>query len=204
MAARNRDPAYARRYILGVDGAEEDGSLVRRAQRGDRRAFDQLVVRHRDRVYAVTLRLTRDPADAEDALQDTFLRAYRGLAGFGRRSKVSTWLYRIAVNASYDVMERRRPAASLDDDAVPDPASPHDPYVQSAERRALEEALGRLPADFREAVVLCDVAGLGAGEAADVLGLPAGTVKSRVFRARALLAEMLREPTDAGRVEGAG
>jgi RNA polymerase sigma-70 factor, ECF subfamily len=187
-----------------VAGADEDSSLVRRAQRGDRRAFDQLVVRHRDRVYAVTLRLTRNPADAEDALQDTFLRAYRSLSGFGRRSKVSTWLYRIAVNSSYDVMERRRPAASFGDDGVPEPASPLDPYAQEAERRALEDALRRLPAEFREAVVLCDVAGLGAGEAAEVLGLPSGTVKSRVFRARAMLAEMLREPTDAGRVEGAG
>jgi RNA polymerase sigma-70 factor (ECF subfamily) len=187
-----------------VAGAEEDGSLVRRAQRGDRRAFDELVVRHRDRVYAVTLRLTRNQADAEDALQDTFLRAYRGLASFGRRARVSTWLYRIAVNASYDVIERRRSTASFDDDAVPEPASPHDPYRQDAERRALEQALGRLPAEFREAVVLCDVAGLGANEAAEVLGLPAGTVKSRVFRARAMLADMLREPMDAGSVEGAG
>jgi RNA polymerase sigma-70 factor (ECF subfamily) len=185
-----------------VAGPVDDEALVRRAQRGDRYAFDELVQRHRGRVYAVTLRLTRNPADAEDALQDAFLNAYRGLASFGRRSKVSTWLYRIAVNASYDVVSRRRDTTSLDDQPAIEPAAGGDPFAQDAARQAIETALRRLPAEFREAVVLCDVAGLGAAEAGEVLGLPSGTVKSRVFRARALLADMLREPNDAPRVEG--
>jgi RNA polymerase sigma-70 factor (ECF subfamily) len=184
---------------MGGGGTDEE--LVRRAQRGDRAAFDELVVRHRDRVYAVALRLTRNPADAEDALQDTFLNAYRALGRFGGRARVSTWLYRIAANASYDVISRRRGRDQSIDDGVHEPVAPGDPYIQDAQRRALERALAALPDEFREAVVLCDVAGLGAGEAAELLGVPAGTVKSRVFRARALLAVALREPDALDSVE---
>jgi RNA polymerase sigma-70 factor (ECF subfamily) len=182
-------------------GQGTDEELVRRAQRGDRAAFDQLVVRHRHRVYAVALRLTRNPADAEDALQETFLNAYRALGRFGGRARVSTWLYRIAANASYDVINRRHGRDQPLDDGVYEPASPRDPYAQDAQRRALEQALAALPEEFREAVVLCDIAGLGAGEAAELLGVPAGTVKSRVFRARALLVVALREPDALDPVE---
>jgi RNA polymerase sigma-70 factor, ECF subfamily len=181
--------------LTGRAGTDEE--LVRRAQRGDRSAFDELVRRHRDRVYAVTLRLTRHPSDAEDALQDTFLNAYRALERFGGRARVSTWLYRIAVNAAYDVVARRRTReTSLDAEAMPEPAAAGDPYAQSAQRRALERALAGLGDEFREAVVLSDIAGLGAEETAELLGVPPGTVKSRVFRARAQLAAALREPSD--------
>jgi len=182
-------------------GGGTDEELVRRAQRGDRAAFDELVVRHRDRVYAVALRLTRNPADAEDALQDTFLNAYRALGRFGGRARVSTWLYRIAANASYDVINRRHGRDQALEDRLDDPAAPGDSFAQSAQRQALERALAALPDEFREAVVLCDIAGLGAGEAAELLGVPAGTVKSRVFRARALLAVALREPDAPDPVE---
>ena len=112
---------------MGGGGTDEE--LVRRAQRGDRAAFDELVVRHRDRVYAVALRLTRNPADAEDALQDTFLNAYRALGRFGGRARVSTWLYRIAANASYDVINRRRGRDQPIDDGAHEPVAPGDPYV---------------------------------------------------------------------------
>ena len=182
-------------------GGGTDEELVRRAQRGDRGAFDELVARHRDRVYAVALRLTRNPADAEDALQDTFLNAYRALGRFGGRARVSTWLYRIAANASYDVINRRHGRDQALEDSVYEPAAPGDSFAQSSQRQALERALAALPNEFREAVVLCDIAGLGAGEAAELLGVPAGTVKSRVFRARALLAVALREPDALDPVE---
>jgi RNA polymerase sigma-70 factor (ECF subfamily) len=185
-------------------GRDRDEALVRRAQRGDRDAFDELVRRHRDRVYAVALRLTGRPADAEDALQDTFLNAYRALPRFDARSKVSTWLYRIASNASLDLIAKRRGAASLDVEGTPEPAAPHDPYVRDASRRAIALALAALPDEFREAVVLSDLAGLGATEIAELLGVPAGTVKSRVYRGRAQLAAMLREPTATDPVEGDG
>ena len=178
-----------------------DEALVARAQRGDRDAFDELVRRHRDRVYAVVLRLTRNPSDAEDALQDAFLNAYRALHRFDRRARFSTWLHRIATNAAFDVISRRRTSRTLDGDGVPEQASPGDPFVQAGQRRALEAALAALPDDYRAAVLLCDVAGLGTGEAAVALDLPEGTVKSRVFRARALIAQALREPSNVDAVQ---
>ena len=178
-----------------------DEALVARAQRGDRDAFDELVRRHRDRVYAVVLRLTRNPADADDALQDAFLNAYRALHRFDRRARFSTWLYRIATNAAFDVIGRRKAARALDEEGTPEPVAPGDPFVQAGQRRALEAALGALPEEFRVAVLLCDVAGLGTGEAAGVLDVPEGTVKSRVFRARAMLAVALREPSNLDAVQ---
>jgi RNA polymerase sigma-70 factor, ECF subfamily len=184
-------------------GGASDESLVRRAQRGDAEAFSDLVTRHRGRVYAVTLRLCRNPADAEDALQDTFLSAYRALGSFTRRARFSTWLYRIAVNAAYDTIARRSTTTELDDADTHRTSAP-DPYAQDETRRALEAGLASLEQEFREAVVLCDIAGLGASEAAAVLGVPAGTVKSRVFRGRAALAVMLREPAGLDRVEQDG
>jgi RNA polymerase sigma-70 factor (ECF subfamily) len=184
-----------------VPGAPSDETLVRQAQRGDRAAFDELVRRHRDRVYAVALRLTRHPDDAEDALQETFISAYRGLGSFGSRARVSTWLYRIATNRALDVIARRKASTSLDTDEAPQVASMSDDYERAALRRALEQALARLPEEFRVAVVLSDVAGLTPTEAAEVLDVPVGTMKSRVFRARAQLAAMLREPTNMDAVQ---
>jgi RNA polymerase sigma-70 factor, ECF subfamily len=180
-----------------------DDALVRRAAGGDRHAFDEIVRRHRDRVWAVTLRICRNREEAEDALQETFIAAYRALGSFRGGAQLSTWLYRIATNKSYDVIGRRRPTAALED--VAEPAAPVDEYEQSSRRSALEAALRALPDGFREACVLCDVMGLTPTEAAEVLGIPAGTVKSRAFRGRALLARSLgtagREPGSARAVE---
>jgi RNA polymerase sigma-70 factor (ECF subfamily) len=187
--------------MLGQGG---EGSLVRRAQRGDRGAFDEIVRLHTDRVYAVALRITRNPSDAEDVLQETFLNAYRALDRFGGRSTVSTWLHRIAANAALDVVARRRAARSLDDGTMPEASSTSDLFVASAQRQALEAALAALADEFREAVVLSDIAGLGTTEIAELLSIPPGTAKSRVFRARAQLAELLREPATIDAVEGRG
>ena len=98
-----------------MPGRPTDARLVKRAARGDSDAFAELVARHRDRVWAIALRLCRDRDDAEDVLQETFLAAWRSLDRFGGRSEVSTWLYRIAVNKSYDLIGRRRATATLDD-----------------------------------------------------------------------------------------
>jgi len=178
-----------------------DEALVARAQRGDRDAFDDLVRRHRGRVYAVVLRLTRHPADAEDALQETFVNAYRSLHRFDRRARFSTWLYRIATNAALDLIARRPATRGLDEEGVPEPVAAGDPFAQAGQRRALETAIAALPEEFRVAVLLCDVAGVGAGEVAEILDVPVGTVKSRVFRARALVAEALREPSNLDAVQ---
>ena len=146
--------------------------------------------RHRGRVYALALRICRNPDDAEDALQETFIAAYRALPRFDRRARVSTWLYRIATNKCYDVLARRRPTA--DASALPEAADPHDPFARSLRERQLTDALDALPEQFREAALLCDVCGLTPAEAGEAIGVPEGTMKSRSFRARALLAVALR------------
>ena len=107
-----------------MPGRLTDARLVKRAARGDRDAFAELVARHRDRVWAIALRLCRDRDDAEDVLQETFLAAWRSLDRFGGRSEVTTWLYRIAVNKSYDLIGRRRATATLDE--LSEPAEPVD------------------------------------------------------------------------------
>ena len=178
------------RYLTLMPGRLSDARLVKRASRGDRRAFDDLVVRHRDRVWAIALRMCRDREDAEDALQETFIAAYRALPRFDRRARFSTWLYRIATNKCYDVLARRRP--TVDSAALPEPADPSDPFASSARRELLTRALDALPEQFREAALLCDVCGLTPAEAGELTGIPEGTMKSRSFRARALLAEALR------------
>jgi RNA polymerase sigma-70 factor, ECF subfamily len=173
-----------------VIGAATDEALVRRAASGQREAFEELVRRHRGRVFALALRICRNPDDAEDALQETFIAAYRALPRFDRRARVSTWLYRIATNKCYDVLARRKPTA--DADALPEAADPHDPFARSERQEQLTRALDGLPEQFREAALLCDVCGLTPAEAGEAIGVPEGTMKSRSFRARALLAVALR------------
>ena len=171
-------------------GTATDEALARRAAAGEREAFEELVRRHRARVYALALRICRNADDAEDALQETFIAAYRALPRFDSRARVSTWLYRIATNKCYDVLARRRPAADVG--ALSEPADPQDPFARSEAQTLLTRALDALPEQFREAALLCDVCGLTPAEAGEVTGIPEGTMKSRSFRARALLAVALR------------
>jgi RNA polymerase sigma-70 factor (ECF subfamily) len=182
-----------------MPGRPSDARLAARAARGDREAFAELVSRHRDRVYAIALRMCRDPQDAEDVLQETFLSAWRSIERFGGRSELSTWLYRIAVNKSYDAIGRRRATAALDD--VQEPATPVDGGEQRARRAAIERALAGISPDFRAVAVLCDILGLTPAEASEILEIPEGTAKSRLYRARAELARALApdwRPTTAG------
>ena len=183
-------------------GAATDEALVHQAAAGGRDAFEELVRRHSPRVYALALRICRNPDDAEDALQETFIAAYRALPRFDRRARVSTWLYRIAANKCYDALARRKPTA--DASALPEAADPHDPFARSEHERRLVAAVDALPQQFREAALLCDVCGLPPAAAAEALGVPEGTMKSRSFRARALLAVALRdaagEPDDGSGV----
>jgi RNA polymerase sigma-70 factor, ECF subfamily len=184
-----------------------DAELLARHVDGDPDAFNELVARHRDRLWAVALRTLGHPEDAADALQDAFLSAYRGAAGFQGNSAVTTWLHRIVVNACLDNARRRavRPTDPLPDD----PASAQPARDTVAEREtslAVTAALRTLPAEQAAAVVLVDIEGFSVSEAAATLDVPVGTVKSRCARARARLAEQLsdldpRRPTSEG-VEG--
>ena len=173
---------------------ESDSELLARHVAGDHDAFGVLVHRHRDRLWAVALRTLGDREEAADALQDALVSAFRGAHTFQGRSAVTTWLHRIVVNACLD---RARRAASrrtrpLDEqpllDAVVGADEAADAPVERGElRRELATALASLPQEQRAALVLVDMHGYPVAEAAEILGVPTGTVKSRCARGRARL-----------------
>jgi RNA polymerase sigma-70 factor, ECF subfamily len=177
----------------------DDEALLERARRGDRDAFASIVNRHQDELYTMALRLLGTPHDAADVVQETFLRAYSRLPDL-RGPTVRAWLFRVALNCAHDVQRRavRRPAQPLEDAEghvveLPDPALGPEASALARERlAAIRHALELLPSDFRAAVVLRDVNDLSYEEMADALRIPIGTVKSRLSRARALLAASLR------------
>jgi len=186
-------------------------ALVERAQRGDLQAFNQLVLRFQDAVYGLTLRMLGSSQPAEDATQEAFIRAWRRIDTY-RGGSFRSWLFTIAANQARDELRRRqrRPSRSLDeardDPDRPDLDPPSDEPSPDAElergemRAALEQVLMTLPDDWREVVVLSDIHGLDYREISEATGLPLGTVKSRLSRARGRLREVIsasRELSDA-------
>jgi RNA polymerase sigma-70 factor, ECF subfamily len=177
-----------------------DAELLRAHAGGDRDAFGELFRRHRDRLWAVALRTLGDPEDAADALQEALIAAMRGAGGFRGDAAVSSWLHRIVVNACVDRVRRRqaRPTVPLADDAD-SPARAADPDLALD----IRSALATLPEEQRLALVLVDMAGYPVADAAAVLGVAEGTVKSRCARGRARLAVRLgylRNRSDPGGV----
>ena len=175
--------------------------MVAAAQGGDRFALDQLLRRHYDRIHAVCRRVAGSTRDADDACQEALIKIVRSLPRFDGRSSFGTWAYRIATNASLDELRKRhrRPALhAVDDEHRPETVDPKaDRYADSfPDRLLLDDALDRLPEDLRVAVVLRDVADFDYAEIADTLGVPVGTVKSRISRGRAALATQLRLDED--------
>ena len=171
--------------------------LVGRAQAGDRGALERLLREHYDRLYAVCRRMTGNDADAADACQEALIAVTRNLAKFDGRSRFATWVYRIGVNASLDEMRRRQRRPRPDDDAVTrrtEAAATGDEGAVVVERLVLDAAIAGLAPEFRAAVVLRDVAGLDYAEIAAALDIPPGTVRSRIARGRAALADALGEP----------
>lgn len=189
--------------------AVTDAELLTAHISGDPHAFSEIVKRHRDRMWAVALRTLGDPDEAADAVQDAFVSAYRKAASFRGEAAVTTWLHRIVVNACLDRMRRKsvRPVA---DDELIEAAERESPLPdQTVEREVSMEvsaALKLLPADQRAALVLVDMMGYSVEDAAQVLEVPSGTVKSRCARGRAKLAPILshlRNRSDLNRVSSA-
>lgn len=184
-----------------------DEDLVRRFQGGDRGAFAALVARHERRVYNLALRMTGREEDARDATQDAFLAALRKLHTFRGEAAFTTWMHRVTVNACYDLLRKRQRTplplrgdrAGQDAPARPEPAAPdhaEDVEVAIDVRRALLQ----VPEEFRAVLILCDVQDLSYEQAAEVLGVPVGTVKSRLHRGRVALGRLLGgERPDASR-----
>ena len=153
--------------------------------------MEALLQRHYDRLYAICYRIAGSAADADDACQEALLAVVRGLPRFDGRSSFKTWSYRVASNACLDELRRRnrRPLPGLDEFEQRDPGAPLDQQV--SDRVTLDEAVARLPEEFRVPVVLRDVAGLDYAEIAEVLSIPPGTVRSRISRGRRHLAELV-------------
>ena len=174
---RAYDPAVAE---------ESDEQLAKLAAKGDAAAFELLVVRYQDRLYTLALRITSSEADARDCVQEGLISAWRALDRFRGDARFSTWIYRIVVRKAYDVIERRK--------RTPQPVDEVPAVATSIDAPAsidLMAALGDLDLDFRTVIAACDIVGMSMEETAEMLDLPAGTVKSRLHRARAQLAQQL-------------
>jgi RNA polymerase sigma-70 factor (ECF subfamily) len=169
-----------------------DADLLARHVAGDTAAFGELVGRHRDRLWAVALRTLGDREDAADAVQDALLSAYRGAASFRGGAAVTTWLHRIVVNACIDLVRRRaaRPVTALPD-SIADRATGRDAVADRETSLAVTAALRTLPVEQSTALVLIDIEGFSVAEAAEILDVAIGTVKSRCARGRARLAPLL-------------
>jgi len=173
--------------------AAADLALIERYLGGDVMAFDELMHAHEDRVFGICLRMLRDRDAALDATQDTFLAVFLKVDRYRAQAAFSTWLYRVAINACYDHLRRRRRQRSESLPENLDSADPKsgDAFTAAELRPDIEVALQAVSSEFRAAVVLVDLEGLALETAADLLGIPVGTVKSRVFRGRRQLAEYL-------------
>ncbi len=178
---------------------DDERALVRAAQRGDRTAFDALVRRHQRRAYAVARAIVLSHEDAEDAVQDAFLHAYKALGRFLPDQPFGAWLHRIVSNAALDLTRRRK---VRDTDELPETVSaPHrDPAVDDELHRRLQAALATLPARQRAVLVLHDLEGYKHGEIGQMLDIPEGTARSDLHYARhqlrALLADLRSEDDD--------
>jgi RNA polymerase sigma-70 factor (ECF subfamily) len=181
-----------------VTTAAQDAQLLARVLDGDHDAFNQIMRNHEDRVFSVCLRIVGDREQALDATQETFLTAFRKAEQFKGNSALGTWIYRIAVNTCYDQLRKQRRRRT---DPMPDHLEPIDHAAEDAVESAglrpeIQQALAGIPEDFRVAVVLSDIEGMGLPDVAELLGVPVGTIKSRVFRGRRLLARELGNQTE--------
>lgn len=183
----------------------EEAELIDRCLLGDESALGDVIGLYQDRLYAFALRLLKNPQDAEDAVQDAFVRAFRGLASYDRSRPFKTWLFTIMHNRCMDLLRARRPDISIDEEAgaaVADAAAAEPDHGPLAFETALvEKALAGLPPIYAEILLLQYKEDLDGPELAAVLGVPEGTVKARLSRARAMMREKLMQPSGpAGRI----
>lgn len=173
-----------------------DQQLVVRVQKGDKRAFDLLVIKYQYKVHAIVGRFIRDTHEVSDVTQEAFIKAYRALPRFRGESQFYTWLYRIAVNTAknYLVARSRRPPQSDVDladaeyyagsDKLKDVGSPENQLFRDELEAVINQAIEELPEDLRTAVTLREYEGLSYEDIAEVMDCPVGTVRSRIFRGR--------------------
>lgn len=179
----------------------EDDELLARFRGGDASAFDEIVARYERRVFSIAIRICRHHEDARDVTQDVFVTALRRLGEFRGDAQLSTWLHRVTVNASLDLVRKRqrREGPGLEEmgETTDDAPGPEAAAISSVRAREVHAALGRIPAEQRAVIVLHDLQGLDYAEVAAALEVPLGTVKSRIHRARLALAKELGHLKDA-------
>lgn len=199
----------AARAALTTD--DSDLSLVRRVQRGDKGAFDLLVLKYQHKVIKLVMRYVRSTAEAEDIAQEAFIKAYRALPNFRGDSAFYTWLYRISINTAKNaVASRERSPVEYNLDLqdsessysvqarLRDPDTPEGLVLTEEIRQIVNAAIDALPEDLRTAIVLRELEGLSYEEIAASMDCPVGTVRSRIFRAREAIDRRLREVFDGG------
>lgn len=187
-----------------MTASDTDQQLVQRAQRGDLRAFDLLVLKYQGRIGALVSRYINDPGEVEDVTQEAFIKAYRALDKFRGDSAFYTWLYRIASNAAKNhlVAKGRRPGAdaTIEDaegfeqaDLISESSTPEAVLMSEELAQVVTEAMDALPEELRAALTLREFEGLSYDDIAAVLECPVGTVRSRIFRAREAIDDRVRE-----------
>lgn len=195
---------------MGPDAS--DLSLVQRVQRGERGAYDLLVLKYQHKVVKLVMRYLRDPAEAEDVAQEAFIKAYRALPQFRGDSAFYTWLYRIAINTAKNALASRdRNPVSYELDTrggsdegpdlvgrLKDPETPEGLALTEEIRDTVNRAIEALPEDLRTAIILRELEGMSYEEIAASMDCPVGTVRSRIFRAREAIDRRLREVFDGG------
>lgn len=186
-----------------------DQLLVERAQMGDKRAFEMLVIKYQRKLSRLISRLVRDPGEVEDVTQESFIKAYRALASFRGDSAFYTWLYRIGVNTAKNYlvsMGRRAPTSTLIDndeaesygesELLKDVNTPEAELMSRQIAETVNNSMDALPEELRTAIRLREIEGLSYEEIASIMNCPIGTVRSRIFRAREAIAEKLRPQLD--------
>lgn len=193
---------------------DADAELVARVQRGDKQAFNLLVIKYQRKILRLLSRMIRDPADLEDVAQEAFIKAYRALPQFRGESAFYTWLYRIAINTARNWLSSigKRPSAPNaiesedgetfnETDSLSDISTPESMVASREIAETVNAAIEELPEELRTAIVLREIEGMSYEDIAQTMGCPIGTVRSRIFRAREAIAQRLRPilDTDAER-----
>ncbi len=181
-----------------------DAELVERVQRGDKKAFDILVIKYQSRILSIISRFIKDHAEINDVAQDAFIKAYRALPNFRGESAFYTWIYRIAINTAKNYLTakgRRPPSSDLDSQeaesydvgiALRENASPEKLLMRDQLQDAIFKAIDELPEDLKVAITLREIEGLSYEEISDSMECPVGTVRSRIFRAREAVDEKVK------------
>ncbi len=192
---------------------EIDQQLVERAQRGDKRAFDLLVIKYQRKLARLLSQFIRDSAEVEDVTQETFVKAYRSLSSFRGESAFYTWLYRIGINAAKNflVAQKRRASATTNGFDIEDAENfeegtqlrelntPESELMSRQIAQTVHQTLEVLPEELRTAITLREIEGLSYEEIANIMNCPTGTVRSRIFRAREAISDKLQSVMEVGK-----